>query len=166
MAEQDFPDRPARLAISPATQYARAGVRDDDSPPVADPAEATFLTGRAGGQVAPAPPSRRRADEPGARLPGERGDRPRYVNGQYAPGPLAERADHVSAVGHARHGAAQNRLDQLAAAVDYLRSAIKAGERAGFKHGPTEIAVDRATADLMAAGDRHTAAMRTWSAES
>ena len=157
MTEQDFPGGPVRVEISPLTHYARAGARVDRDPDPADPADparATFLRPRG------------RATEPGERFTAPDDDRLRYGNGQFAPGPLAGRAERVRDAGHAGIAAARTRLDRAAAALDYLRSAVKAGEKAGFTHTPTESAIDRITADLRAAGDRHTDAMRGWRAAS
>ncbi len=99
---------------------------------------------------------------PGEHLPAGAGEQPRYGNGQFAPCPLARRADRIHDLGHDALSAARTRPDRLAAATDYARSATKTAGRAGMTHAVTEAALDRVTDDLVAVADRLITAMRTW----
>lgn len=168
MTEQDFRHEPAGVEISAPSHYARAGARVDHDPAQAGSVRATIAAAQpAAGPGSPPPPRALAiATAPGERWTAGPGERQRYGNGRYAPNPLAARADRIHDLGHDGLAAARTRLDRLAAAVDYLRSAVKAGARAGVTHAQTELALDRITADLMAAGDRHVDVLRAWRAAS
>ena len=173
MTEQDRQDGPVWVEISGADRYARAGARVDQDPAATEPARASFGDGRGDGRgdgpPAPAAAAPRRpagsAAAPGQRLPAAAGERSRYANGQYAPGPLAGRAERIHRLGHARHNAAQTLRDRLPAAVDYARSAITAADEWGVSAPAAVTDLHRVIADLMRVGDTVTAAMRTWSPE-
>jgi hypothetical protein len=78
----------------------------------------------------------------------------RGPDGRVRPVVLVVRANRIREAARARYAAAQTDADRLAAAVDYLRAAAAAADRAGI----AEAGAGRAEAirTLMAAGDRIT----------
>lgn len=156
MTDQDFLQGPAQVEICPPNRYARAGARVDRDPAKGDRARARLLSGHAAGAAPPT--ARSAAAAPGERLPGGQ----RYTNGQFAPGPLAERAARIRALGHAALDAAGTLRDEIAAGADYVRSGAAALDKAGVYDPEATAAVRGAIAALKTAGDTCAAAMHAW----
>lgn len=156
MTEQDFRPEPARLAISAADRYARAGVRVDRDPAPADLARARLLAG----QGTTAPPVV--AAEPAGVAPSSAAGQPRKPSGRFAHYPLRRHGARIRVLGHADLAAAGDPRGEIAAAADYARSAAATADRAGMRDPAAASAIRDAIRALMAAGDTLTAAMHTW----
>lgn len=74
--------------------------------------------------------------------------------GRIRPLVLVERANRIRAAAQARYAVAPTDADRLAVALDYVRAAAAAAERAGLDDAHAVRA--EATRSLMAAGDRIT----------
>lgn len=160
MTDQDFRHSPEEVENSSPTRYSRAGARVDRDPAPGDAARARFLPGhpRTPGQGA----TRRPAGAPGERVLDPSSGAQRYTNGQFAPGPLAERSARIRALGHAARAAAPTRRDEIAAGADYVRSGGAAADRGGVDDPQIAAALNDAADALWRAGDRITNVLRTW----
>lgn len=156
MTEQDFRPDAARLAISAATRYARAGACVDRDPAQADPARARLLAG----QGAASPPVV--AAEPAGPAASPPAGQPRQPSGRFAHYPLRRHGARIRVLGHAAHAAAGDPRGEIAAAADYVRSAAATADRAGMCDPASASAIRDAIRALMDAGDTLTAAMHTW----
>lgn len=156
MTEQDCRPAPARVAISAADRYARAGARVDRDPAPADPARARLLTGK--DAVSPPPV----ATEPAGPAPSPTGGQPRQPSGRFAHYPLRRHGERIRELGHTAYAAAATPRGEVAAAVDYVRSAGATADRAGMRDPASAAAIGVAIGALMDAGDALTAAMHTW----
>jgi Mg-chelatase subunit ChlI len=83
--------------------------------------------------------------------------RVRGTDGCYRPTTLPDRAARIRRSARARYTAAETGLERFAAAVDYLRAAASACQRAGI--GGVGDILGRVTVAVMAAGDELTAAL-------
>jgi hypothetical protein len=160
----------ALFVEQPSTHTEPADTVPAAAVPAADQVVLTIETGAQAWITQPDHPAARATTPPAPRTaPARRtaapaaGEQPRERNGRFAHYPLRRRAEQIHTRGHAALDGASTDREQLAAGVDFVRSALAATTAAGL-HDPTAATATRvAITALAAAGDALTTAMHAWS---